>query len=90
MLSSIIVTLNAVSVRGVEDMQRMLDVFGKLGALQRALEIEAQKHREAIAALEKRLAERPPIRQNEDGTITIGGETIDMDTGEVRLNDADA
>ena len=88
LISTMIVALNALTVSGVHNMQIVIETINKLGALQKGLREEHEANAQQIAELNRRLAERPPVRFNEDGTITLGGETIDLDGGGIA--DADS
>ena len=87
-INSMIVALNALQVSGVRNMQIVIETINKLGALAKGINEEREASQQQIAELNRRLAERPPVRFNEDGTITLGGETIDLDGGGIA--DADS
>ena len=76
MLASIIVILGDVDTHGEANITRMHEIFARLNALIEAMKKERAAHAAELAALNEQLAARPPVRFNEDGTITLGGEVI--------------
>ena len=84
MLASIIILLGEVEVRGEANMKRMAELFARLGAVLNGVKDENAKHAQELAALNEQLRNRPAaFRINPDGSATVGGEIIDLDTGEV-------
>lgn len=84
MLASIIILLGDVEVRGEANIKRMAELFQRLGAVLEGVKQETAKHAEELAALNIQLRkQQPAVRMNPDGSMTLGGEIIDLDSGEV-------
>ena len=83
MLASIIILLGEVEVRGEATLKRMAELFARLGAVLNGVKTETAKHAEAVAMLEKQLRERCAAPAPAEGETVVGGEIIDLDTGEV-------
>jgi len=76
MISSILADVNSLHIAGVQHWKTAVEIISKLLALQKGLQEEEEKHREQIQALEKELMNRPRVVINDDGTLSIGGETF--------------
>lgn len=83
MLASIIVLLGEVEVHGEANINRMRELFQRLGATLNGVKAEAAKHAEAVAMLEKQLRAKCAAPAPAEGETVVGGDIIDLDTGEV-------
>lgn len=83
MLASIVVLLGEVEVHGEANINRMRELFQRLGAVMNGIKQETAKHAEDIAALEKQLRQKCTPPPPAEGETVMGGEIIDLDTGEV-------